>query len=497
MNPVIKECSYVLIHVPDFVRYGSKPSREIEKNPALLSKIEELSRSYFEAESYPPNQVFIGNLEPDALREIPRPWFKNLAGAFRFGKFGEIMPEDEFYGLLKLSGVRGYDLVWLEKEFTARIKEKLTAHPLFNEADLKKIGDGKTIEEIKEKIQQGKCWSLPLFHNGKLIGCFNRSQDTYAYEDESLSPQFLMESLFAKASGVLALKSLLKKSGLNAGEIDYILNCSEEAAGDRYNRGGGSLAKAIGESCGCDNSSGADIKAFCVAPMYALFFAANLIKTGAAKKIVVVGGGCSAKLGMRIMEHLKNNMPALEDVIAGMAFLITRDDGENPIIRLDAVGSSPIGAGASQEDILKAIVSLPLKKIGKKITDIEKYALQLENPEITEPARAGNIPKNNYMMLATLAMTKGEITREEREGFIKKYGMEGFSPTQGHIPSGAAYIGHAVDNIKSGKIKRAMIIGKGSLFLARLTDLWDGVSIIIEKNPKKRRWWKCLKEKRS
>ena len=35
------------------------------------------------------------------------------------------------------------------------------------------------------------------------------------------------------------------------------------------------------------------------------------------------------------------------------------------------------------------------------------------------------------------------------------------------------------------QIVRAMVIGKGSLFLARMTNLFDGVSFVIEKNPGK------------
>jgi hypothetical protein len=34
----------------------------------------------------------------------------------------------------------------------------------------------------------------------------------------------------------------------------------------------------------------------------------------------------------------------------------------------------------------------------------------------------------------------------------------------------------------AGKIKRAMIIGKGSLFLGRMTNLFDGISFIIQAN---------------
>lgn len=37
----------------------------------------------------------------------------------------------------------------------------------------------------------------------------------------------------------------------------------------------------------------------------------------------------------------------------------------------------------------------------------------------------------------------------------------------------------------SGQIEKAMIVGKGSLFLGRMTNLFDGVSIVMEKNPGK------------
>ena len=60
--------------------------------------------------------------------------------------------------------------------------------------------------------------------------------------------------------------------------------------------------------------------------------------------------------------------------------------------------------------------------------------------------------------------------------------MVGWAPTQGHIPSGVPYIGVCRDDMLAGKIKRAMIIGKGSLFLGRMTNLFDGVSVMINAN---------------
>jgi hypothetical protein len=46
-----------------------------------------------------------------------------MEGASRFGKYGEIMPQVEFYGLMKVSDA--FDLVLLEKGFTAEVRLNL------------------------------------------------------------------------------------------------------------------------------------------------------------------------------------------------------------------------------------------------------------------------------------------------------------------------------------------------------------------------------------
>ena len=77
--------SLVLEHVPDLVRYGSKPSRE----PAQLDAIAGALRSFDEAVAYPPNQVVIGNLAPEDLWELPRPWWKHpVEGGAPAGAWG-------------------------------------------------------------------------------------------------------------------------------------------------------------------------------------------------------------------------------------------------------------------------------------------------------------------------------------------------------------------------------------------------------------------------
>ncbi len=117
-----------------------------------------------------------------------------------------------------------------------------------------------------------------------------------------------------------------------------------------------------------------------------------------------------------------------------------------------------------------------------KITDIDKYSVEMQNPEITVPAGAGDVPTANYKMIAALGVKRGDIERKQLPDFVKEHGMPGFAPTQGHIPSGAPFIGHARDLILGGNMQRTMIIGKGSLFLGRMTNLFDGVSFVIEAN---------------
>ena len=152
------------------------------------------------------------------------------------------------------------------------------------------------------------------------------------------------------------------------------------------------------------------------------------------------------------------------------------------MIRLDSVGKHSVAAGASPQAITSALTFEPLTRLGLKLTDVDKYAPELHNAEITLPAGAGNVPEANFKMIAALSVMKGQLKREEIPQFVAEHGIPGFVHTQGHIPSGVPYMGHARDAIKAGSIKRAMIIGKGSLFLGRMTNLFDGVSFVVRKN---------------
>ena len=374
--------------------------------------------------------------------------------------------------------VDAFDLVILDGNFQADIKEKVQNHPVFaNLQDRDKLDKNpQSSEEILRLVESRL--GQPLYYQAKLVGCVKKAHEF----DEGLSAHVMFENLVSKASAVFALQLLLNKTDLRAEDVEYIIECSEEACGDMNQRGGGNFAKAIGEMCGCVNATGSDTRSFCAGPAHALVQAAALTQTGIYKNVVVLAGGATAKLGMNSKDHVKKGLPALEDMLGAFAVHVGENDGINPVIRTDGVGRHQIGSGSSPQAVMTATVADPLDRMGLKILDVDRYAAEMQNPEITEPAGAGDVPLANYKMIAALAVKRGEIERTDLAEAVDSFGMPGFAPTQGHIPSGVPFVGHARDMILSGEITRAMIIGKGSLFLGRLTNQFDGVSLVIEKN---------------
>ncbi|NLY66613.1 MAG: glycine reductase [Tissierellia bacterium] len=478
---VVKGTSYILVHARDMVIHnGTTQTTERVINPdsEYLKKLPNHLRSFEDAVAYLPNQIYIGNYKPEELEKHPQPWYENpVEGADRFGKYGEIMPEDEFIGLIKI--VDTFDLVKLTEEFTNEVKAKLEAHPLMREDLIARLKTGEDISTIEKLIEEQG--AEPLLTNGKLVGCVKRAHDV----DENLSAHVLLENLVSKASAVLAGLNLIAKNNINPEDIEYVVECSEEACGDMNQRGGGNFAKSIAEIVGFKNATGSDTRSFCAAPTHALIVAASLVQSKAAKNVVVIAGGSTAKLGMNGKNHVEKGMPILEDMVGGFAVLLGENDGVNPILRTDLIGRHTVGTGSSPQAVMSSLVTTPLEKAGLKITDIDKYSVEMQNPEITKPAGAGDVPLANYKMIGALGVMRKDLERSELNDFIKKHGMSGWAPTQGHIPSGVPYLGFAREDILEGNIQRAMIVGKGSLFLGRMTNLFDGVSIMVEKNPGK------------
>src|SRR5205814_3461387 len=129
---------------------------------------------------------------------------------------------------------------------------------------------------------------------GRLLGAMLPGHD----EDDTLTGQVLLENLACKATAALALRHLLAQPGaITASNVRYVINCGEEAVGDRYQRGGGNVAKAVAEWAGCGRATGSDLKAFCSGPMHAVMLAGALARRRLPDDVLGGAGGSPAKLG--------------------------------------------------------------------------------------------------------------------------------------------------------------------------------------------------------
>src|SRR5699024_3916316 len=232
---VIRGSSYILIHAPDMtIHNGTTQTTERYLNPdsQYLKDLPDHLRTYDEVVNYHPNQVYIGNLSPEDLRKYEQPWYnKGITHSNRIGKFGEIAPQDEFIGIIKIVDVFG--LVKLSQDFTKEVIENFRNNYLLDENLINKLGQGDNIEDIEKLVSQQD--AEPIYNNNILVGCVKKAHAI----DANLSAKVLFENLVAKASGVLSTLHLLDKNDIDPKDIDYIIECSEEACGDMNQRGGG------------------------------------------------------------------------------------------------------------------------------------------------------------------------------------------------------------------------------------------------------------------
>ena len=118
-------------------------------------------------------------------------------------------------------------------------------------------------------------------------------------------------------------------------------------------------------------------------------------------------------------------------------------------------------SGSSQQALLEDIVGAPLAAMGRTIADIDRYATELHNPEITESSGGGDVPDRNYRMLAGLGVVRGELTKEELLPFVRSHGLPGFSPTQGHIASAIPWLPHALARVRARRAAHDDVDGEG------------------------------------
>src|SRR5690349_16780865 len=205
---------YSLAHVPELVRYGSKPLRSIAANPVLGQALKRRLRDFDSAVAYLPHQVYIGNFAPERLTEFPRPWYdKWIDGAEPRGRFGDLVDQNKFYAALAKADQ--FDLVSFEESWLP--------------ADGARRGTGRAAKPRSAAEIQALCdkGALPLYSGERLVGAFESAHAA----DHSLAAEVLLENLAAKVTAAHSLRSVCRAQNLEPGEIDFVISCSEEAVG--------------------------------------------------------------------------------------------------------------------------------------------------------------------------------------------------------------------------------------------------------------------------
>ena len=223
----------------------------------------------------------------------------------------------------------------------------------------------------------------------------------------------MLENLVSKASCVVAILSGIKNAGIDKEDVEYVIDCCEEACGDMNQRGGGNFAKSVAEIAGLDAATGSDTRGFCAGPAHAMVEAASLVASGAYKTVVVTAGGCTAKLGMNGKDHVKKGLPILEDMLGGFAVVLTPGRRRKPRRSIwTSSAATPWAPAPRRRPLSGSLVTDPLERAGLKVTDIDKFSPEMQNPDITKPAGAGDVPLANYKMIAALAVKRGDIAEE-------------------------------------------------------------------------------------
>ena len=262
---------------------------------------------------------------------MPRPWFGALHRETGAGLTVRSRPKRSS-GLLKLGDQ--FDLV-PSKRTRGEDAWGARDHPLVSKSDLECLG-ADCPRPRSRSGSAGAAGGAAHLRSGRRVGCIVAGHEV----DQTLAADVLLENLAAKATAAMALRALLAGEGIDPGSVDYVISTGEEAVGDRYQRGGGNLAKAVAEQAGCVGATGVDVKGFCCGPVHALAIAGSLVASGVFSRVAVIGGCSLAKLGMKYQGHLRHGQPILEDTLVGVALLVEPDDGRSPRLRLDRSGGT-------------------------------------------------------------------------------------------------------------------------------------------------------------
>ncbi|MGN8636955.1 glycine/sarcosine/betaine reductase complex component C subunit beta, partial [Eubacterium pyruvativorans] len=102
----------------------------------------------------------------------------------------------------------------------------LAQDPVIDESILARIEEGYDLAEVEALVKDEGAEGL--YVDNVLVGCVKKAHDI----DVNLSAEVMHENLCEKASSVLGLLYAVRDAGIEKSDVEYVINCSEEACGD-------------------------------------------------------------------------------------------------------------------------------------------------------------------------------------------------------------------------------------------------------------------------
>ena len=186
---------------------------------------------------------------------------------------------------------------------------------------------------------------MPLLDvDGRLLGAVLPGHE----EDDTLTGQVLLENLACKATAALALRHLLARPGASPPRTSATSSsCGEEAVGDRYQRGGGNLAKAVAEWAGCARARrAATSRRSAAGRCTRSMLAGALVRSGLARRRGRAGG--------RLARQARDEVPGPREARRCRSWRTCwpaspptsrATTASSPVLRLDAIGRHEVGLG--------------------------------------------------------------------------------------------------------------------------------------------------------
>ena len=320
------------------LHYGGTPSQERRAKPGFRGDLAALPGAGPERGGscgLRPQQDSIG--AGRAWRNWPpRPRLAgNLGAPERYGKYGEIMPEDEFLGFMDICDV--FDLIWLDKDFAARIKEKLAQDPVVGESQLAPPGKPGT-RPLKSPKPWKSTWPCRcIWTAGWWVAAAGPMIRTKTSRPNVVALRSGLQG--QRRAGPVAFD---QKQRARALEIDLWWN-APRGRGRRY------AARrrqrwAVAEIAGCGNASGFDVRGFCAGPAAAVIAGAGMVASGVRRNVAVLGGGSPPKLYMNSRDHVvRAQSPGKLHRQLAVPFSLTT--AREPVIRLIPWASIPWSPG--------------------------------------------------------------------------------------------------------------------------------------------------------